>query len=182
MYMYMYIYIYMYMYMYIYMYIYIYIYIYILEGGPPCVRRTHSPSPILINTKVRWLRVTVQQTRPSQRFSNCFYVRLNYKLGEFHGIFQWFFGCALLRPMGDASIFAQMKGLMEIRNRGKFHQYSICGFLVTNVETFSNQQKIPFLDAFGWFFGHNPSKCCQILFKFGTITRTNILHHIYYGF
>ena len=35
--------------------------------------------------------------------------------------FQKFFDHALLRPMGDAPIFLEMKGLIEIHNRGKFH-------------------------------------------------------------
>ena len=89
---------------------------------------------------------------------------------------------ALWRHMGDAPIFCQMKGLMKTHKCGKFHEYSICGFQVMNVQMFSEQQKIPFLGSFGWFFGHNSPKCSQILIKFGTVMQTNILHHIYYGF
>ena len=70
--------------------------------------------------------------------------------------------------MGGTPIFCQIKGLMEIHNPGKFHKYSICGFQVMNVQMFSEQQKIPFLGALGWFFGHNSPKYSQILFRFGT--------------
>ena len=41
--------------------------------------------------------------------------------------FQKFLDHALFLRMGEAPIFGQMKGLMEIHNSGKFHQYSICG-------------------------------------------------------
>ena len=87
---------------------------------------------------------------------------------HFFALFQRFFPHALLQPVGDAPIFCQIKGLMEIYNRAKFHEYSICGFQVMNVQMFSEQQKIPFLGALGWFFGHNSPKYSQILFRFGT--------------
>ena len=51
-----------------------------------------------------------------------------------------------------------------------------------NFQMFSDQTKIPFLGAFGWFFGHNSPKYSQIHFKFGTVMQANILHQIYYGF
>ena len=38
--------------------------------------------------------------------------------------------------MGDAQIFCQMKGLMKICNRGKFHLHSICGSKVINSQKF----------------------------------------------
>ena len=99
------------------------------------------------------------------------------KVCEFRDIF-FFFDCAHLPPMGEAPILCQMKGLMEIHNPGKFHDYSIFGCQVMNLQIFSGQQKIPFLDAFGLFFGHNSSEYSQILFKFETIVQTNIFHHI----
>ena len=146
------------------------------------MRRTHPPSVMIIGTKFIWLRVTVKQTRPLYRFSNRFYVRLNLKVCEFRGNFGGFFNYAHLPPMGDAPILSQVKGLMEIHNRGNFNEYTICGCEVMNLQIFSDQQKISFLGAFGWFFGHNSRECSQILFKFETIMKTNILHHIYHGF
>ena len=80
------------------------------------------------------------------------------KISEFGGIFVWFFGQAQLPPVGDAPVLCQMKGLMEIRNPGKLHEYSICGCQIMNVEMFSDQPKISFWGAFGWFFGCNSPK------------------------
>ena len=146
------------------------------------MRRTPHPAHPLISTKFKGVWKTVKQTQPSYHFRNYFYVWLKWKVCEFLGIFWQFFGYAFLRPLGDTPIFCQMKGLMKIRKYGKFHQYSICGCQVMNVQMFSEQQKMPFLGAFGWFFGHNSPQCSQILFKFGTVIQTNILHHIYYDF
>ena len=63
--------------------------------------------------------------------------------------FDGFLDHALLCPMDDVPISNQMKGLMEVHNRGKFHWRSICGCEVINFQMFSKQQKIPFLGAFG---------------------------------
>ena len=97
---------------------------------------------------------------------------------HFWGLFNY----AHLPPTGDAPILSQVKGLMEIHNCGNFNEYNICGCEVMNLQIFSDQQKIPFLGAFGWFFGHNSRECSQILFRFETIMKTNTLHHIYHGF
>ena len=51
---------------------------------------------------------------------------------------------AQLPPVGDAPILCEMKGLMEIHKCGKFHEYTICGCQVINVQMFSDQQKVPF--------------------------------------
>ena len=50
--------------------------------------------------------------------------------------FQRFFDHTLLRPIGHAPIFCQMKGLMKIHNRGKFNQGSICGSQVLKLVIF----------------------------------------------
>ena len=96
--------------------------------------------------------------------------------------FFWFLDHAHLLPGSDALFLSQVKSLMESHNRGKFHEYTICGSQVINVQMFSDQQKIPFLGPFWWFFSHNFPKYCQILLKFGTVMQIKILHHIYYGF
>ena len=101
---------------------------------------------------------------------------------EFHGIFERVFDHAHLPPVGDAPNLCQMKGLMEMHKCGKFHQYTICGSQVMNIEIFSDQPKIPFWGAFEWFFGHNSPTWSQIFSKFRTVMETIILHHIYYGF
>ena len=75
-----------------------------------------------------------------------------------------------------------IKGLMEIHNRGKFHEYTFYGSQVMNVQMFSEQQKVPFLGSFGWFLGHNSRKSDQILSKFRTVIQFIILHHNNYGF
>ena len=93
-----------------------------------------------------------------------------------------FFNHAQLPPVVNTPILCQMKGLMEIHNRGKFHECSFCGCQVMNIQKSSQLQKVPFLGPFGWFFGHNFPKWRQILFKFGTAMQDNIVHHIYYGF
>ena len=40
----------------------------------------------------------------------------------------------LLPPMSYALFFCQVKDLMKIHNRGKFHQYSICGCQVKKIQ------------------------------------------------
>ena len=50
-----------------------------------------------------------------------------------------------------ATIFGQIKGLIEIHNGGKFHQYIICGCQVMYLQKFSKEQKVQFwllLDGF----------------------------------
>ena len=71
---------------------------------------------------------------------------------------------------------------MEIHNLGNFHEYSFYGCQVMNVQMFSDKQKVQLLGSFGWFFGYNSRKSCQILSKFRAVMQTIILHHIYYGF
>ena len=41
---------------------------------------------------------------------------------------------------------------MMIHNRGKFHQYSICGFQVENFQSFSYQFSIHEMALFGFFW------------------------------
>ena len=38
-----------------------------------------------------------------------------------------------------------------------------------NLQMFSNQQKISFLGAFEWFFGHNSPKFGQIALKYSPV-------------
>ena len=56
---------------------------------------------------------------------------------HFWARFQKFFSHALLQPTCDAPIFCQIKGLMKIHNRGKFHWRSVCGSQVMNFQMFS---------------------------------------------
>ena len=109
-------------------------------------------------------------------------MRLKSEVREFGGVFRAFFDHAHLPPVSDASIFGQMKGLMEIHNRGKFRAYTMCGSQVINVQMFSDQQKVPFWGGFGWFIGLNTPKWSQIFMKFATAMEGHILHDIYYGF
>ena len=72
---------------------------------------------------------------------------------NFLAFFQSFFDHALLRSMVDAQIFCQIKGLMEIHNRGKFYLYGICGCWVINFQMFSWRCSIHELGHFGGVFG-----------------------------
>ena len=76
-------------------------------------------------------------------------MRLKLKVCEFGDIFGMFFHHAQLPPIDDAPILSQNKVLMEIHNRGKFHEYTICDCQVINVQMFSHHQKRPFLGHFG---------------------------------
>ena len=115
------------------------------------LRGAYTPphTPIIISTKVRWLRVTTKQIRPSYRFSNSFDVRLKLEIHEFSCIFWRFFDSAHLPPVCEAPIWCEIKGIMQIHNRGKFHGYSICGCQVIKFQMFSNQPKMPCFGAFG---------------------------------
>ena len=80
--------------------------------------------------------------------------------------------------MGNAPIFSQMKGIMELHNSGKFHRYSICGCQVIYFLSFLQQQKVGFLAAFGWFFiDYNP-KSSLICTKFLPVMQCNVMHDI----
>ena len=54
--------------------------------------------------------------------------------------------------MSYAQIFGQIKVLIEIHKRGKFHHCSICHCEVVYLQRFSKQEKVEFLAASGWFF------------------------------
>ena len=70
----------------------------------------------------------------------------------------WFLGS--LTPsyaLWVASQFlCQMKGLMKIHNRGKFHLYSICSSQVIKFQMFSWQWSIHKMGNFGGFLGPPP--------------------------
>ena len=87
---------------------------------------------------------------------------------NFLGFFQKFFSLALRRPMGDAQIFCQMKGIMKIHNRAKFHLYTSCDSQVKNLQKFSWQWSIHELGHFGVFLGRNSPKYDSILVKLAT--------------
>ena len=96
--------------------------------------------------------------------------------------FQKFLDHAIFRPMGDVPIFGQMELLMEIHNPGKFHWYSICGCQVIYFQSFSYQQKVGFLAAFGWFFVDYNPKSRPICTKISPVMQCKVRHHICYGF
>ena len=50
--------------------------------------------------------------------------------------FQGFLVYTVLRSVSYAPIFGQIKGIIKIDNRGKFHQYSICGYEVIYLERY----------------------------------------------
>ena len=60
----------------------------------------------------------------------------------------------------------QIKGLMEMYNRGKFHLYSISGCEVKKFEMFSWRWSIHEMAHFWAFSGPKSSKCGSILLKF----------------
>ena len=68
-----------------------------------------------------------------------------------------------------AQIFCQMKGLMKIHNRAKFHCHSICGSQVICSQSFSYQKKGGFMAAFGWFLVYYNPKSSLICTKFSPV-------------
>ena len=62
----------------------------------------------------------------------------------------------------------QIKGLMEMYNRGKFHLYSISGCEVKKSEMFSWQWSIHEMVHFWAFSGPKFPKCGPILLKFAS--------------
>ena len=62
--------------------------------------------------------------------------------------------------------FCQVKGLMKIHNRGKFHLYSICGCQFINFPMFSWHCSIHEMTLLGFFLSPNCPKYCPILLKF----------------
>ena len=67
------------------------------------------------------------------------------------GPFQGFSVCTLLRPMSYAPIFGQIKGLIEIHKRVKFHQYSMCRCEVIYLQRRSERKKLDFWLLLGGF-------------------------------
>ena len=63
----------------------------------------------------------------------------NWAKNPFFGPFRRFLGYTLPRPKAGTKIFCQMKDLMTIHNRVKFHFHSICGSQVINFQKFSWQ-------------------------------------------
>ena len=58
------------------------------------------------------------------------------KKTDFGAHFERFLVYALLRSMSYAPIPFEMKGLIEIHNRVKFHHYTISGYQVINFQRF----------------------------------------------
>ena len=71
--------------------------------------------------------------------------------------------------MDDALIFFQMKGLMKIHNRDKFHRYSICGCQFINFQMFSwrcSIHELGHLGEGGGSLGPNSPEYGSVLLKF----------------
>ena len=81
------------------------------------------------------------------------------------------FGSFSITPSYALSVtpqfLCQIKGLMKMYNRGKFHLYSICGCQVIKFEMFSWRCSIHEMAHFGGFLGPNSPKCGPIRLKFG---------------
>ena len=90
------------------------------------------------------------------------------KLGQkydFRAHFERFFHYALLRPPSYTIIFRQIKGLMVIHNRGKFHQYSISCSQVIKFQMFLWQCSIHEMAPFRGFLGLFSPKYSSVLLK-----------------
>ena len=68
--------------------------------------------------------------------------------------------------MTDAPIFCQMKGLIEIYNRGKFDEYRICGCQFINFQILRTDSASMKWAILGVFLGPNSPKYCLTLLKF----------------
>ena len=96
--------------------------------------------------------------------------------------FQKFLDHALFPPIGDAQNFGEMKGVMEIHNHGKFTGYTICGYQVIYLQSFSYQQNVGFSASFGWFLVDYNPKSSPICTKFSPVMECIAKHHIFYSF
>ena len=80
--------------------------------------------------------------------------------------------------MSYALFFCQVKDLMKIHNRGKFHQYSICGCQVKKIQILgSNSASMIWLfeEVFGPLLPQLWSNFAQILTRVNTIGSKNIV-------
>ena len=98
-----------------------------------------------------------QNVKNSQKFSQ----KLNFWL-----IFWSFSITPSYALLVTPQFLCQIKGLMKMYNRGKFHLYSICGCQVIKFEMFSWRCSIHEMAHFGGFLGPNSPKYGQILLKF----------------
>ena len=85
-------------------------------------------------------------------------------------IFWFIFGSFWITPYYALEVtpqfLYQMKELIQIHNRGKFHLYSISGCEVKKFEMFSWWWSIHEMAHFWAFSGPKSSKCGSILLKF----------------
>ena len=75
--------------------------------------------------------------------SDLYFLKNSKKLiqnAHFVVVFLLFFEHALLRPKCDAPIYGQVKGPIDIHNRGKFYDYSICCCQVISFQMLSDDQ------------------------------------------
>ena len=89
--------------------------------------------------------------------------KLSQKTGSFKKDFRL---RPLLCPMSHALIFWQMKGFINLNNRGKFYEYSIFDCWVINFQSFSYQFSIHWMAPFGEVLDPYSPKYCQVLLKF----------------
>ena len=72
----------------------------------------------------------------------------------------------LLTPYEYTPKLCQMKDLIIILIRGRFHEYSICGCEIKNFQSFSYWFSIHEMGPFWWFLYPYSPKYCSILVKF----------------
>ena len=85
---------------------------------------------------------------------------------QFLANFWKFLDYTLPRPFSSPQVLCQMRGLMDVQYRGKFHLYSICGCEVKKFEMFSWRWSIHKMAHFWAFLSPNSPKCRLILLKF----------------
>ena len=96
---------------------------------------------------------------------------------DFMAFFGGFLDAFPFHPFIYTLIFWYVKGIQEVHIWAKFHSSQVFKF-----QMFSYQQKVPFQDASGWFFGGNPLKCGQICFKFCLPIQCKVMHQIFDSF
>ena len=109
------------------------------------------------------------QSNASDIWHFSFYSKEKVKIGPknwFSSLFWERFPLRPLAPSGYAQISCQIKFLMNIHNRGKFHHYSFCGSQVINFQMFSWQCSIHEIALFEKFLGFFSPKYSSILLTF----------------
>ena len=86
------------------------------------------------------------------------------------------------RSLTATPISVQMKGVKVVDSWTKLHLHVTCNSGVQIFQQLSQQLKVAFEAASGWFYRHNPPNSGLIALKFSPLIKCNLMHQMMEGF